>query len=197
MAREHYEKYKKLLLKLHELIRHGKDQTPEADEVRDQMDLPGQNLTELEHDRVSGLSGDLYMISDSEVKEQCTREYTTAEFLTEYNSRHWEQVLHILRQSTVQMRIDQVAAVRSVCWEELGDYDVALLFAEYALKLKPDELFYRYSVLLNRIRLGLDYDSNTLAEIVRGHTSVSASITSFLREEILSESSNAIQLQTA
>src|SRR5580704_7071391 len=49
---------------LHRLTISGQDETPEADTVRDAMDVPWEALSEIERKRARGLSGDLYSISD-------------------------------------------------------------------------------------------------------------------------------------
>src|SRR5437016_6606283 len=49
---------------LHRLAISGQDESPEADTVRDAMDVPWEALSEIERKRASGLSEDLYSISD-------------------------------------------------------------------------------------------------------------------------------------
>src|ERR1700687_421246 len=49
---------------LHRLAISGKDESPEADTARDAMDVPGEALSDIERKRATGLSEDLYSISD-------------------------------------------------------------------------------------------------------------------------------------
>ncbi|HLX63460.1 MAG TPA: hypothetical protein VKX17_19475 [Planctomycetota bacterium] len=166
MASEQYQQYKKLLLKLHDLTVQERDQTDEADAVRDAMDAPGSKLTALEHQRVSGLSADLYMLLNDEVKEPTDPSSTPNAFAKFWDARNWDAVLSILRKQNVVISDDELAHVRALCWEELGDYDVALLFAEYAAKLKPDNMDYRFTLVRNQLNLGMHVNSKTLEDIV-------------------------------
>src|SRR5262249_12609431 len=52
------------LRELHRLTIAGRQVSPEADAVRDATDAPWQALTEVEKERLSGLSEDLYSITD-------------------------------------------------------------------------------------------------------------------------------------
>ena len=52
------------LRELHELTATGRLDSPEADAVRDATDAPWEALTEEEKRRISGLSEDLYSITD-------------------------------------------------------------------------------------------------------------------------------------
>src|SRR4051812_9948198 len=52
------------LRELHRLAVAGRQDSPEADAVRDATDVPWQALTEVEKKRLSGLSEDLYSITD-------------------------------------------------------------------------------------------------------------------------------------
>ena len=54
---------------LHRLALEGRDESPEADAVRDATDGPWEGLSEAERKRVSGLSEDLYSISDRTADE--------------------------------------------------------------------------------------------------------------------------------
>jgi hypothetical protein len=52
------------LWKLHGLRAAGRQDSPEADTVRDEMDIPWQGLTQLEKEQVNRLSEYLYSITD-------------------------------------------------------------------------------------------------------------------------------------
>ena len=51
-------------LRLHQLMIEGRDELPDADAVRDSLDLPWRVLTEAERERIQGLSADLFDISE-------------------------------------------------------------------------------------------------------------------------------------
>lgn len=52
------------LLRLHALTQNGGDETPEADAIRDGLERPWYELSEPEKKRITGLSEDLYSITD-------------------------------------------------------------------------------------------------------------------------------------
>src|SRR5262245_18001598 len=74
-----YLEYERLLKELHHLIRDGQGDSDEADKIRDSMDWPERKLTREEHDRLKGLSADLYMLQDDEVFEPLQAGEDTAE----------------------------------------------------------------------------------------------------------------------
>ena len=47
---------------LHQLLAAGKDDSPEAEAIRDATDVPWEALSEVERNRVRGLSEDLYSL---------------------------------------------------------------------------------------------------------------------------------------
>jgi hypothetical protein len=52
------------LIRLHALTLSGKDDSPESDTVRDSLERPWGDLSEVEKKRVTGLSEDLYSLSE-------------------------------------------------------------------------------------------------------------------------------------
>lgn len=52
--------YANLLLRLHEMIARGEDESEEADAIRDRMDIAWYMMTREERERVGLLSEDLY-----------------------------------------------------------------------------------------------------------------------------------------
>src|SRR5437879_6244343 len=50
------------LHRLHELALAGHDEGPEADEVRDRLERPWHSLSDIERQRINGLSEDLHSI---------------------------------------------------------------------------------------------------------------------------------------
>ncbi len=134
--------YAQALRQLHELTIQGKDESPEADAIRDAMDGPWYALTAAEQDRLRGLSADLYALAEQRVDR---KEMTAGE------KRRWGQTLRavFLRGDADQMLMllrhppmdePPLAAVRSLqarAWERLGDLDTALLFMRVAERLDP------------------------------------------------------------
>ena len=164
MSREHYEAYKRMLLKLHELDAQGKDQSLEANKIRDEMELPEQHLTEQEQERLNGLSGDLYMLVGTEVKEPSDPNVTRKDFFNSWQAQDWDRVLKLLQiKDILHIHEHQLAALRATCWEALGDYDVALLFIEHAIKLDPKNPRYHFLKIHLLLKLGrvTDADAET------------------------------------
>jgi len=165
MASEHYEEYKKKLLQLHDLEAQGKFESSEYDQVCDAMDAPGYKLSGLELKRIKDLAGDLNMLLGDEIKVKSEKSIDPREFERVANSEQWDDLLDMLRLENFPATEDQIASTRSACWSALGDYDVALLFAEYASKLKPENPNYRIAVTINRLNLGLPVAPAAMAEM--------------------------------
>src|SRR5438132_11477626 len=58
-----FKRVAKGLVELHRLIRDGKDDSPEAESVRDALDAPLNGLNRIEDERVQWLSEELYSVS--------------------------------------------------------------------------------------------------------------------------------------
>ncbi len=166
MAREDFKKSKELLLKLHEMVAQGTDQTDEADVLRDSMDLPARGLSPLEFTRLKGLAGDLYMLNGEEVKVKTGQPYRHEEFCANQAVKNWDEILSILRKSNFPGPEEGVALLRGMCWFEIGEIDVALLFIEHAEKLQPSNLTIRALALLYRVILGLNFDPQKLERVL-------------------------------
>lgn len=61
---QHYRQVVRGFLRLHQLTAEGRDESPDADAVRDSLDLPWRALTENEKEKIQGLSADLFAITD-------------------------------------------------------------------------------------------------------------------------------------
>ena len=127
--------------------------------------FPRGGLRPLSVRGLKGLSADLYMLTGEEVKLTANQPVTEQEFFANYHAKNWDKALEILRMSTLPVEEHLVALGRMLCWDALGANDVALLFAEYALKLKPDNVGYRTSVRQHRVLLGLEPASQVRMEI--------------------------------
>jgi hypothetical protein len=164
MASESYLEYKKLTIELHNLFAQGKGQSAEANEIRNRMEPPEQNLSEMEQDRLFNLSGDLYMISDDEVKEKATVDFDKQKFLDDCHWGNWDDVLKTLRRDNFPASKSVISILRCLCWAEIGDLDVALLFAEFSTKLKPEIKSYQCTVVSIKQEMGLPVDANEIRQ---------------------------------
>jgi tetratricopeptide (TPR) repeat protein len=161
--------YETFLKELHRLIAMGKGNDDEADEVREAMDQPERELSREELDRLNGLSADLYMLQDDEIYEPADPAERTPERLgaavsLALEQQAWEQVLALLRLGPTFLSPDSIAFIRARAYNELGHQDTALLFAEYAAKLDPQEPTYACMVMELLLKLGRLDEARTKAE---------------------------------
>jgi tetratricopeptide (TPR) repeat protein len=142
---------------LHLLTITGKDESKEAEAVRDAMDVPWEGLSETERKRASGLSEDLYSISDApaghtqQINAQAQEELSQAVEARERGD--WDRALELLRHLDGQANPGLLSFLRGSIWLDAGDPESALLFFEHALQLQPNEGKYLAIVLhtLNRV----------------------------------------------
>ena len=132
--------YANHLIKLHQLLEEGRCDSDEADGVRDEMDGPWRKLNSQQIARVRGLSADLYTLgSDSPIKHPETVEVQCDEFRDKLRSARsrddYNEVLTLLREEPQYMAAQRAAVLRDVCYEYLGQQDVAILFYEHAAKI--------------------------------------------------------------
>lgn len=59
-----YCEYLRLLARLHDLIAAVSDESPEGERLRDQLDVCSEHFTDDEIASLSGLSGDLYSLTE-------------------------------------------------------------------------------------------------------------------------------------
>jgi hypothetical protein len=133
--------YARLLQELHAVIEAGRGDTAEADAIRDAMDAPWNALTEAEQDRLGGLSQDLYDLSAGRTApihlapaERVQWTQTIGEAL---KTQNWDRLLELLRHAPADAPADQIRLAQALCWEHLGEPDVALRFRREAGRLNP------------------------------------------------------------
>jgi tetratricopeptide (TPR) repeat protein len=127
---------------LHRLTLVAQDESPEADAIRDAIDGPWEALTEVERERVSGLSEDLYSISDpSEPGPQAMNPQAQARLidaLEAFGQGEWDRALGLLRRWGKHVSHALVSYLRGEIWLEAGDPETAVLFCEHAANLVPE-----------------------------------------------------------
>jgi tetratricopeptide (TPR) repeat protein len=130
------------LHELHRLTVAGRQDSPEADVVRDATDVPWQALTEVEKKRLSGLSEDLYSITDpprSLARDLDPR--VQARLIDVDQARHrgeWDRALDLLRRWAASIEPSVLSYLRGFTWLEAGDPETAALFFEHASRLHPE-----------------------------------------------------------
>lgn len=130
----------RLLRDLHFLTIAGKDESPEADAIRDAMEMPWWRLSALEQERVSGLSGDLYTLGEVDRSTTPTSSGGHQLLDSAVQAGDWDRALAILRENEDQITSSQAAALRGIAWDRLGHPEVAVLFFEEATRLEPNDL---------------------------------------------------------
>lgn len=129
----------RLLHRLHALFLEGKQESEEADSIRDDADQPWYQMTGAERERLGALSADLYTISDP------LRVPSASPDLARWHQRYedgvlkedWEGLLALIREDPGPMSPADLAFARARWWSQLGDPESALLFIDEAARLCP------------------------------------------------------------
>lgn len=137
----------KELVALHRLIRDGKDDSPEAEAVRDALDGPLNALNPTEKERAQWLSEDLYSGSEPPPEE---RKAMTAEaqqqFAEAFEAKgrgEWDRALILLRRWQTHIAPEVLSYARGAIWLDVGSRAAAAAFFEHALECDPDNVSYR------------------------------------------------------
>jgi tetratricopeptide (TPR) repeat protein len=126
---------------LHLLIAEGKDDSPEADAIRDSTDAPWESLSEIERRRVRNLSEDLYSLHELVASPQPPDPQAVPKLfdaLEASKQGDWDRALDLLRRWGSYVDPAMGSYVRGGIWLEAGDPAIAALFFEHASKLQPD-----------------------------------------------------------
>lgn len=145
-----YREFARSVRELHRLAVEGRDESPEADEIRDASDPPWQALTQAERERAAGLSGDLYSISDPPHETEPMNPQAQSKINAFYEARErgeWDRALGLLRRWGKYIDPPLLAYLRGVTWFDAGDEDAALLFFERAHQLAPAAPRYQVAYL--------------------------------------------------
>jgi tetratricopeptide (TPR) repeat protein len=130
------------LRELHQLRSVGREDSPEADLVRDASDTAWEGLTEVERKRLSGLSEDLYSVSDPEqatVREMNPQAQSRlVDTVQAQQHGEWDRALEILRRWSAYLDPSLLSYLRGSIWLEAGDPATAFLFLQHASDLQPD-----------------------------------------------------------
>src|SRR6185312_16924142 len=88
------------LHQIHALTLAGQDDSPEADAIRDRLDRPWYDLSEIEKQRIKGLSEDLYSISDPSQELLPSNPQVQRKLIEISEAKQigkWDQALELLR----------------------------------------------------------------------------------------------------
>src|SRR5437879_828042 len=125
---------------LHQLLAAGKDDSPEADAIRDATDGPWEALSEVERNRVRNLSEDLYSLVEPPPAAQPTNSQVQAKLNAVMEAKQrgeWDKALDLLRQGRAYIDPAEVSYLRGSIWLDAGDAATAALFLEHAANLAP------------------------------------------------------------
>lgn len=133
------------LIRLHALTTAGTDQSPEADIIRDGLDAPWNALSIGERERLSGLSEDLYSLTDpispaAESNPQAHKKVLEA--FEAKSAGEWDRALAMLRRWGKYLPAELLAYIRGSIWLESGDPQAAAPFLAHASQLSPDNAGY-------------------------------------------------------
>lgn len=138
-SKEPLSRYESLLLSLHELIRQEKGSSTAASDIRDELEQLREQLTEIQIDRVDGLTGDLYSLNGSESFDDYSDEERMVALTRAgkaFESSEWDGVLDALRVAAPKLAHDQLAMTRGRCWHRLERYTIAVTFYDLASKCR-------------------------------------------------------------
>jgi tetratricopeptide (TPR) repeat protein len=126
---------------LHRLAIEGRDESPEADAIRDATDGPWEALSEAERKRLIGLSEDLYSISEPSAEgPQVMNPQAQARLIVAVEARtrgEWDRALELLRRWGKHVSPALVSYLRGSIWWDAGDPSTAVLFYKHAVQLDP------------------------------------------------------------
>jgi len=111
----------------------------EADAVRDLMDEPWRRLSEAEESRVGGLSADLYTIGVDRSPPADVREEHAIRLDQLRDAEDWDGILEFLREHEAALPPADVARLRGICWDRIGEPAVAAVFFHEAARIAPYE----------------------------------------------------------
>jgi tetratricopeptide (TPR) repeat protein len=151
VSSEAFRRYVALLRRLHRLFFDGKEDSQEADGIRDAMDGPWDELTAEQREIVSGLAADLNSIRRGAPASEIPREGAPAEneraLSRSYQAGNWDDVLKYLRRLAPFRQPAHVEYLRGRAWSNLLDDDTALLFFEHSRCIDPDNKTIAYAAL--------------------------------------------------
>ncbi len=135
------------LVELHRLGQIGRDDTPEAESVRDALDAPWRVLNRTDKERAGWLSADLYSVSEppaaSALKEMPPQaQQQLIEASEAIQSQDWDRALELLRKWQEHIAPALLSYMRGTIWRNAGYPEVAAYFCEHAWETDPTNANY-------------------------------------------------------
>ncbi|HBH50676.1 MAG TPA: hypothetical protein DDY91_02165 [Planctomycetaceae bacterium] len=130
------------LIALHKLIEAGKEESADAEDVRDALDLRLKALSNQEKERARWLSEDLYSIgmptlthTPKELTYEAQQQLN--DFYEARQNHEWDRALTLLRGCQECLSPAIVSYLRGSIWLEAGSSDVATEFYKHASESQP------------------------------------------------------------
>jgi len=124
------------LLRMHQLSLAGKDESDEADLVRESAYDYWHDLSKVEKDRLTGLSKDLYEISDGPGDPpEPMNPQARAKLVEVYEAREhgdWDRALELLRRWGKHIPPALISYLRGTIWRSAGEPATAAVFFGHA-----------------------------------------------------------------
>ncbi|WP_172992145.1 tetratricopeptide repeat protein [Lacipirellula parvula] len=145
------------LLHLHELEKTHLSESDDAERLRDLMEGHWKNLTDQEKNRLTGLSQDLYSISEPPKKpnpptrSEAKRVSSQLRRVVEARKRgEWDSALSLIREIADRVQPDAASYMRGNILSDAGESQAALVFLQHAHNLDPSNGNYE-AIYLNKL----------------------------------------------
>lgn len=136
------------LVALHRQIKEGRDDSSEADSVRDTLDGPLKALSRTEKERAQWLSEDLYSVSEptspaslKAMNPQAQQQLNEA--FEACQNREWDRALALLRRRREYISPELLSYLRGSIWLKAGIPEVAAVFFGHASESDPANANYQ------------------------------------------------------
>jgi tetratricopeptide (TPR) repeat protein len=182
------------LLRMHQLSLAGKEESEEADSVRESAYDYWDDLSKLEKDRLTGLSKDLYEISDGPAQApELMNPQAQGKLVGAYEARErgdWDKALELLRRWGKYIPAALVSYLRGTIWRSAGEPAVAKVFFEHVSHLEPENENYQ-AVLLHTLKVADPVAAATRAEaVLQASETKSPAVVVYAADIIFGQTSN-------
>ena len=143
--------YVRLLARLHALIRAGRDETPEGEELRSQMDAPGEQLSAEEVSAIKGIAADLYSLQDPPTARTIVNAKESLRLrqdaLAARDAGRFHDAFACIRKCEPYLEPALAAALRGNVWRAVGEHSIAASYFAWAARMEPNnEVFAFYEL---------------------------------------------------
>jgi tetratricopeptide (TPR) repeat protein len=155
-----------LVIDLHLFDIAGLEEAPEAKAVRKELDCRLSRLDGVQGERQRGLLADLRSIGVSREAAAAGSKQAAHDFEAAIKRHEWDLALTILREHESEISPAEVAAMRGICWAQLGNHEIAALFFGEAARQNPTNIEILSCSLRSLIRCGHFDDARRKARFI-------------------------------